>query len=144
MNIKQKWLLRESLVLQLKESCSEHVNAKCILDKEPKNVFKIQQKNFKFHNKCPTHMQLPIGIKSLLGLGLKFCIERPRPYQDLCTSMQKFRKDVDLRSYLFKQEMNEPTPGFNRRVYVESRYIPPACEGKIASAIQRFVEKEMN
>ena len=86
-------------------------------------------------------MQLPIGIKSLLGLGLKFCIERPRPYQDLCTSMQKFRKDVDLRSYLMKKGINEPTTGFNRRVYIKSIYISPACDGKIASAIQRFEDK---
>ena len=70
------------------KSISVNANTERILDDEPNNVNKIEQKNFTFHNKCPLHIKLPVGLGALLGLSLKFCIKRPRPYQDLCTSMQ--------------------------------------------------------
>ena len=56
-------------------SKSVHANAERILDDEPKNVNKIQQQNFTFHNLCPPHIKLPVGLGALLGLGLKSCIE---------------------------------------------------------------------
>jgi hypothetical protein len=45
--------------------------------------------NVAFHNLCAA-AQAPPGTASLLGLGLKFCIEPPRPCQDLDRSMHPF------------------------------------------------------
>ena len=119
-------------------SKSVHANAERILDDEPKNINKIQQRNFTFHNLCPPQIKLPVGLGALLGLGLKFCIERPRPYQDICTNLQRLRKSINIRNYLVKEGLNKPTPGFNRRLYVNSRSNMPDSDNPFANAVQRF------
>jgi hypothetical protein len=116
-------------------------NAQQILEDEPQNVYTVNRINLAFNNLCPPHIQLPVGTKLLLGQGLKFCIERPRPYQDLCTALKLFKKDIDLRNFLVKEGLNEPTPGFNRRLYVNSRYVSTPCDDPLASAYQRFENK---
>jgi len=42
------------------------------------NLFQLQPKNLSMHNLCQ-EIQLPIGTKNLLGLGLKFCTAPPIP-----------------------------------------------------------------
>jgi hypothetical protein len=36
------------------------------------------------------------GTAALLGLGLKFCLEAPRPFQDIDSSMQRFCRDMRM------------------------------------------------
>ena len=88
-------------------------------------------------------MNLPIGIKSLLGLGLKFCFERPRPYQDLCTSLIKFKHDIDICHWLNNQTTTDTNPAtpkkpFNRRLYCCTHWSPPSCTNPEESAFIRF------
>jgi hypothetical protein len=52
--------------------------------------------NVAFHNLRAT-TQVPPGAAALLGLGLKRCIEQPRPCQDLNRSMHRFCGDMRLR-----------------------------------------------
>jgi hypothetical protein len=117
---------------------SAAINAERILDDEPQNVFKVFRTNLAFHNLCPAHIQLPVGTRALLGLGMKFCIERPRPYQDLCSALGQFKRDVDLRMFLVQNDLNEASANFNRRLYKKTDWNPEPCEDPHASAFQRF------
>jgi hypothetical protein len=58
--------------------------------------------NMAFHNLC-LNAQTPPGTDFLLGLGLKYCIEAPRPYQCLASSIQQIQRSVRLHS-AFKDE----------------------------------------
>ena len=90
---------------------------------------------------------LPVGIKSLLGLGLKFCIERPRPYQDLCSSLIKFKRDLEIHQFLIDEEIIDPSEttnaksnnSFNRRLYLPNdEWIPPPLREPYLSAFEKF------
>ena len=119
-------------------------NAVRVLDDEPTNILQANNKNIHFHNLCPPEMVLPVGIKSLLGLGLKFCIERPRPYQDLCTALLKFKRDLDIRGFLIDNDMEDPDDPthdgeFNRRLYINNPdWNPDRCGDPMASAFTKF------
>ena len=79
-----------------------------------------------------------MGLRALLVLGLEFCMERPQLYQDICTNIQPLCKSVTIWNYLVKEWLNKPTPGFNRRFYVNSRFNAPNSNNLFASAGQRF------
>ena len=118
-------------------------NTSRIVETEPDNVLTANISNSEFHNLLPEGQELPPGTKSLLGLGLKFCIERPRPYQDLCKSMQEFRAAVNLRCYLEQEGKNDPDEDFNPRLYVNSEWNAPPCPNPHAKALDNF-EEEIN
>lgn len=118
-------------------------NTSRIAETEPDNVLTANISNSEFHNLLPEGQELPPGTKSLLGLGLKFCIERPRPYQDLCKSMQEFRAAVNLRCYLELEGKNDPDEDFNPRLYVNSEWKAPPCPNPHAKALDNF-EEEIN
>ena len=97
------------------------------------------QRNHQQHNLCDPSIVLPPGTKSLLGLGFKFGIEHPRPYQDLCTALNGFRRSVDLRMYLVSKDLNdEPNMEFNNRLYVKSGFLPPTCNNPHYTAMNKF------
>ena len=60
-------------------------------------------KNIAYHNLC-LDASPPPGIASLLGLGLKFCIEKPKPKQKIAKSLQRFQRTVRLHFYFSNQE----------------------------------------
>ena len=104
---------------------SAHKNVVAILDKEPSNILKCKNRNLQFHNLCPPSQQLPVGIKSLLGNGLKFCIEQPRPYQDVCTALIQFKRSLQVCDHLVREKKEDPNDtepkdnsDFNRRLYI--------------------------
>ena len=65
-------------------------------------------------------------------------VERPRPYQDICTNLQWLRKSIDIRNFLVEEGLNEPTPGLNKRLYVNSRFKAADSSTLFANAFQRF------
>lgn len=101
-------------------------------------MFRCSKTNSSFHNLLPDDITLPPGTRSLLGLGFKFCIERPRPYQDLCTALIQFKRSVDLRIHLIKKDLNRPDKNFIRRLYVKIDWEPDQCGDPHASAFDRF------
>jgi hypothetical protein len=70
-------------------------NAKLRLGAMSPRACHARPANMAFHNLCAT-MQVPPGTAALLGLGLKRCIEQPRPCQDFNRSMHRFRRDMRL------------------------------------------------
>ena len=116
---------------------SPYENAIEVILLEPKNIFRCNKTNSAFHNLFPSDIELPAGTKSLLGLGLKFCIKRGRPYQDICTALRLFKRSVDLRKWLLDNDV-EPNDEFNKRLYVPSEFIPDPCDKELAEAFDRF------
>ena len=98
--------------------------------------------NSSFHNLLPQGITLPAGTRSLLGLGLKFCIEKPRPYQDICTGLQQFRNSINLCSYLQANGVTKDTTEvFNPCLYVKFKWRPPPCPQKLSNAVTEFENK---
>jgi hypothetical protein len=58
-----------------------------------------------YHNMCSGTLPPP-GITSLLGLGLKFCIESPRPSQSIDDSIQRFHGSIRLHFHFKDEEEN--------------------------------------
>jgi hypothetical protein len=88
--------------------------------------------NMAFHNLC-TEATPPPGIASLLGLGLKYCIESPRPNQGIDKSIQRFQRSVRLHFHFSSQEDSDDDdndaasmgPETEAAVtYIPSLYIP--------------------
>ena len=104
---------------------------------EPKNVFRCSKTNAAFHDLFPTDVELPVGTKSLLGLGLKFCIKRGRPYQDLCTALKQFKRYTDIQDWRVKNGV-EPSKDFNRRLWVPSEKAMTPVDNELAAAFDRF------
>lgn len=67
-------------------------NAEKLLAKEPSNVLRLSSTtNNAFHNLLLSHIHLPTSTKSLLGLGLKFGIEPPKPKRNFTPSFLHFK-----------------------------------------------------
>ena len=59
-----------------------------------------------FRNLC-LNVKTPTGTEFLLGLGLKYCIESPRPpYQRLVSWIRRIQRSVRLH-YVFKDQDND-------------------------------------
>lgn len=121
-----------------------------LLQRELYNVVKGNNKNLQFHNLCPEDMKLPMGTRSVLGLGLKFCIEQPRPYQDIDTALMKLKRNIDIWYHLNKDvndndsndnnnnNDNVTDDHYNARLYVETNWKPDPCGKKCAKAFDNF------
>jgi hypothetical protein len=86
--------------------------------------------NMQFHNLCDTASPPP-GLASLLGMGLKFCIESPRPTQRLHESIRRFRRSVRLHFHFREEAENNDDDNVsvssdpNEDVkYIPSLYLP--------------------
>lgn len=86
--------------------------------------------------------QIPPGTKSLLGLGLKYCIEQPRPYQNLCLSLKQLKRSINLRNHLLNENINNmenDNNNYNPRLYVPLKdWNPNPCGYPQAEAFLRF------
>jgi hypothetical protein len=56
-----------------------------------------QQKNLAFHNLDNTN--LPAGTNELLGLGLKFCVQRPTPKPELKDTYSRLTPSVHIQQH---------------------------------------------
>ena len=126
---------------EIDTSLSVKENAAQLLSNET-NVIRCAKLNLSYHNLLPSGYKLPPGppgTRSLLRLGIKFCIERPRPYQDICSAMLNFRRSVDLRMHLIKSEDNQPDTEFNPHLNVNLReWQPDPCKKPHVSAFLKF------
>jgi hypothetical protein len=101
-----------------------------------------------FHNLC-LNAQTPQGTKFLLGLGLKYCIEAPRPYQRLALSIRQIQHSVRLH-FAFKDEDSDTDDEYeeaeSRVKYIPSLYRPsdwqpPPAPDDAEHAMSKFDEK---
>jgi hypothetical protein len=113
----------------------------------------LRPNNMAYHNLCSDTSPPPPGIASLLGMGLKYCIESPRPNQGIDSSILKFRRSVRLHFHFSKQEERKkadestatPDP-YTDVTYIPSLYIPstwdpPAQKDNVEFAIGKFDER---
>ena len=83
------------------------------------------------HNFCEPKSAMPSGARTLLGMGLKYCIKKPRPTNKTDKTIERLSGDV-RRNWFFKynappkQEGAETTyiPG----LYIKSGWDPPKCK----------------
>ena len=54
-----------------------------------------------YHNFCQNE-NLPSGTEGLIGLGLKFCLESPRPNQDIILSNKQITRAIRIHFFLKK------------------------------------------
>jgi hypothetical protein len=103
-----------------------------------------------FHNLCLT-ANTPSGTEFLLGLGLKYCIESPRPYQCLASLIRRIQRPVRLH-YVFKDQDDhsgtddEYMKAASRVKYIPSLYRPsnwqpPPAPDDAENAMSKFHEK---
>lgn len=101
--------------------------------------------NMAFHNLCTT-TQPPPGTAALLGLGLKFCIESPRPFQNIDPAMFRLRRDIRIHFYHQQLEAdNGPTttdPTYDTtyipKLYIKSEWNPHSAPHHAELALERF------
>ena len=78
-------------------------------------------RNMRFHNLC-TYRKAPPGAAKLLGLNLSFCLQTPRPNQDIDKTMERLRADVRQKAF-FCDLLDEGN--FNPKTYIPSKWNPP-------------------
>ena len=94
------------------------------------------------HDYCK-YKPMPLGLRTLLGNGLKYCVRRPRPTNDLEKTLKRFKKDV-RRIYMFWKNPSEDEPGVR---YIPGLYIkndkwkPPAASAKVEKCLSNFEEE---
>jgi hypothetical protein len=89
------------------------------------------------HNLC-THTQPPPGFKSLLGLGLKYCIATPNYTPDIKKYLLKMAYNIRTKQYLLK---NNPSPSgsYIPQIYVKLKdWNPPPASTEIENRITLF------
>jgi hypothetical protein len=105
--------------------------------------------NIAFHQLCKS-ATLPEGTANLLGLGLTFCIESPRPTaqtRQLATSVHRLRRSVRLHA-LFEKDENDDSAGgigdegsYIPKLYVPSKCKPPAANTGLEVAVDTLDRK---
>jgi hypothetical protein len=115
------------------------------------NTSLAQLNNMAFHNLCST-AQTPPGTEFLLGLGLKYCIKSPLPFQRLEKSIRRIQRSVRLH-FAFKtfseedSESEDENEEAEARVqYIPSLYLPsdwqpPPAPESAEHAMSKFDEK---
>ena len=119
-------------------SLSKWTNAKFILGNMLQQQYYNRIKNMAYHNLC-TYTSPPANIGSLLGLGLKFCIQSRRPFKDsIRGGIDRMRRDVRLK-YLFAG--SEESTEYNPKLYIKSDWEPPIADLDIENRIDDFEQK---
>ena len=97
------------------------------------------------HDYC-VDLHMPVGARSLLGLGLKYCVKKTHPRNNYKKSIERFKSDVRRINWFIENppeddgidEERKYTPG----LYWKSDWEPPPASQKIERCLNRF-EKEL-
>ena len=86
------------------------------------------------------HLTPPIGVGSLLSLGMKLCIKTPYPERNsLDASFAIFQRDIRLRSFFANgYEGEDSSEPFNPSLYIKSKWDPPLACYEIENRISAF------
>lgn len=88
-----------------------------------------------------TNSPLPPGSKSLLNLGLKFCLKSPKPSNIVMSSIARFKHDVRTKHWLLFQPERE-NDDFNPKLYIKNpHWDPPTASEAIEEALNKFEER---
>ena len=81
--------------------------------------------NLAFHNLC-TRLQPPPNLRSLLGLGLKFCPAPKYTFHDTISTLIRFSKNMKLKVF-YAGETDDPEH-YNPKMYVQGNWVPQDWE----------------
>ena len=84
---------------------------------------------------------MPRGVISLLGLGLKLCIKRPRPTNRIRQTIDRFKGDVRLLDWLLTQPPD--TLGYIPGLYIKSGWKPDHSPDKAVEGALFAFEKAL-
>ena len=87
-----------------------------------------------------THLTLPAGVGDLLGLSLPFCLQAPRPNQDIGKTMSRLRRDV-RRTAFFANSEDEPNYNYNPKLHIPSTWEPPRASNDIERRMDALEQK---
>ena len=106
-----------------------------------------KQNEKSFHNLC-TDLKPPSNIGNLLGLGLKFCIEKPLAKPTLSTYMERFTYDIRTQVAMAASVQIEGVDidlhvdgdtDYDPKLYIPSpNYTPPLATKQIEAALTQF------
>eukprot|EP00957_Ditylum_brightwellii_P020437 1540741-Ditylum_brightwellii.AAC.1 len=89
-----------------------------------------------YHNLCSVH-EPPLNLRSLLGLGLKFCPTKRFSYDHSVLTLHRFCKDLCLKK-IYAGERDDPDQ-YNPKMYISGNWqplewmIPPIITYRLAS-----------
>lgn len=87
----------------------------------PTDLYFSRPSNLSFHDLCSTNKP-PANIRSLLGLGLNFCIRRDRTAGAVTIDTTRFKRDIYTRT-VFAHTSREPP-----RLFIRSSWRPDVAE----------------
>jgi hypothetical protein len=93
-----------------------------------------------FHNLCES-ITPPSGTRKLLGLGLKFCLEKKKHGQRLQETTTKVTHNVRL-CFEIRQNINYVTDNsgeYNPRLYIKSGFTPTKASDHVELEISNFI-----
>ena len=102
-------------------------HAKTTIGNMKRNTYVARLNTNSYHNLC-SNLKPPNNIGTLLGLGLKFCIQTLRPISSsINDSIGRFTRDVKLEYAFagFEDEEETEYNKFNKKLYIKSEWQPP-------------------
>ena len=114
-------------------------NAENILAETKVSEITSRIPNMNYHNLC-THLTPPAGVGDLLGLSLPFCLQAPRPNQDIGKTMSQLRRDVRRKAFFAISE-DEPNNNYNPKLHISSPWEPPRASNDIERRMDALEQK---
>jgi len=90
-----------------------------------------------YHNLCESLVPPP-GTAELLGLGLKYCIERPSAAADVKETVSRITRDVRLHEWLRSQDFAEDTGNYIPNLYLRSSFEPPKASTAVEVSLREL------
>ena len=84
-----------------------HQNTNIIVGNSTPYNYLIKPSNATFHNLC-NNISLPNGITGLISLGLKFCLEKPKPISNLSNSNYNLTRSIRIDDWFKLHSPKEP------------------------------------
>jgi hypothetical protein len=136
--------------LNISITASSYKNAIKNLGNTPTWAYFTKLTNLAFHNLISQDYQhtIPKFLKLLLGLGLNYCIQRPKLNTLSNLDLDRFKRDLLLRVFFTGQQAYKNT--IPTKLYIKSTWyptlkdIPHDCQKRIDNTIQYFKLKIPN
>ena len=99
-------------------------------------------RNLALHNLCSPSIKLPPGTRSLLGLGLNFCLKTPYPNINIEKVIEKFTYDTRLANFWANLHDGEDNRKYIKQLYIKNEeWSPPHASPAVEAAIARFAKR---
>jgi hypothetical protein len=95
-----------------------------------------QPKNLAFHNLDDT--ELPVGANDLLGLGLKFCVQRPTPTPEFKDTFARLTCSIRIQQHILGMIETDTKRNYIPSLYINSSWTPPRADEMIEKGLLAF------